>query len=392
MPARNSLVVQTNALDSRQAGDFLGRQIATAFDGEQPDALIVFASPQYDARALLKYLDAACRPRQLVGCSSAGEFSSTTSATGTACAVALRASPGLQFSAAIGHGLRAREQDAAREIVSMFRGVRESNLAHRAALVLTDALAGHADLLVEQLTLLTAGGYKLFGGGAGDDASFKRTEVFFGTETYTDAAVALEILSSRPVGVGVRHGWTPATKPMRVTAADGMTLISLDAMPAVEVFQEYAESTGQRFDTQEPIPFFLHNILGIRTNNEYLLRVPLAVNPDGSIACAAEIPSGATVAIMKAADTSSTEAAEDAARDAIDQLGGLRPQLAFFFDCVATRLRLGRNFGSELEAVERTINPAPFAGFNSHGQIARAEGQFSGFHNCTAVVCVLPEP
>jgi len=25
------------------------------------------------------------------------------------------------------------------------------------------------------------------------------------------------------------------------------------------------------------------------------------------------------------------------------------------------------------------------------GQIARSEGQMSGFHNCTAVVCVIPE-
>jgi len=35
-------------------------------------------------------------------------------------------------------------------------------------------------------------------------------------------------------------------------------------------------------------------------------------------------------------------------------------------------------------------SPAGFVGCNTYGQIARAEGQFGGFHNCTAVVCVLP--
>jgi hypothetical protein len=30
-------------------------------------------------------------------------------------------------------------------------------------------------------------------------------------------------------------------------------------------------------------------------------------------------------------------------------------------------------------------------GENSYGQIVRAAGQFSGFHNCTAVVCVIPD-
>ena len=59
-------------------------------------------------------------------------------------------------------------------------------------------------------------------------------------------------------------------------------------------------------------------------------------------------------------------------------------------DCVATRLRLGKEFDDELAAVSRELGDVPFAGFNSYGQVVRAEGQFSGFHNCTAVVCVLP--
>jgi len=54
-------------------------------------------------------------------------------------------------------------------------------------------------------------------------------------------------------------------------------------------------------------------------------------------------------------------------------------------------LRLGEDFGDELDAVTRELKSAPFAGFNSYGQIVRAEGQFSGFHNCTAVVCVIPD-
>jgi hypothetical protein len=44
-----------------------------------------------------------------------------------------------------------------------------------------------------------------------------------------------------------------------------------------------------------------------------------------------------------------------------------------------------------LDAVAAELGGAPFAGFNSYGQIVRADGQFSGFHNCTAVVCVLPD-
>jgi len=64
---------------------------------------------------------------------------------------------------------------------------------------------------------------------------------------------------------------------------------------------------------------------------------------------------------------------------------------ALFFDCVATRLRLGKEFGMELESLAAELGAVPYAGFTTYGQIARAEGQFSGFHNCTAVVRIIPE-
>lgn len=84
-------------------------------------------------------------------------------------------------------------------------------------------------------------------------------------------------------------------------------------------------------------------------------------------------------------------AAEHATRAALASLGGRRPGAALVFDCVATRLRLGRAFDNELKACADLLSPAGFVGCNTYGQIARAEGQFGGFHNCTAVVCVLPE-
>ena len=113
--------------------------------------------------------------------------------------------------------------------------------------------------------------------------------------------------------------------------------------------------------------------------------------PDGSVLCAADVPTGAIVYIMGASIGSAVEAASAATSDAMQQLGSHQPSVALFFDCVATRLRLGQEFGVELDSLAHALSPAAYAGCNTYGQIARAEGQFSGFHNCTAVVCVLPE-
>ena len=166
--------------------------------------------------------------------------------------------------------------------------------------------------------------------------------------------------------------------------------MSLNGAPAAEAFEAHAAATGQSFDRGDPLPFFLHNVIGIRSGDEYKLRVPLAVHDDGSISCAADIPAGAAVSIMRSTSTSAADAAAGAAADAIGQLEGATPSVALFFDCVATRLRLGDSFSLELDALQHALGDSQFIGCNTHGQIARSEQQFSGFHNCTAVVCVIP--
>jgi hypothetical protein len=387
MTMTQAVVSQTDQT-GRAAGEALGAAVLEKLAGSSPDALIVFASPRQDHRALLEALTAACQPGVLVGCSSAGEFTSDVAGVGLTCVLALRSSEML-FTASLGRGLHEDRAAAAQRIAEGLRGLQEHGYRYRSALVLTDALAGFADDLVDRLSVLTGGIYRFFGGGAGDDERFERTYVFCGAEVASNAAVALEILSNKPIGIGVSHGWQPSGERMRVTESRGMNLASLNATPAVEAFQTHAAATDQRFDLAEPIPFFLHNVLGVESAQGYRLRVPLAVEPDGSIACAADVPTGATSCIMTTTPTAAAEAAAAATRAALEQLEGHEPAVALLFDCVATRLRLGQEFGAELAAVQRELGGVPFAGFNTYGQIAQAEGQFSGFHNCTAVVCVI---
>lgn len=384
-----SAIVYTQASSSAGAAEELSAKVSAALSGQPPDALIVFASPRYDSSELLTKLMASVRPGVLVGASSAGEFAGQERGDG-ACVMALR-SETIKFAAGIGRGLSADRGRAAQAVVASFKGLSTEAYPYRAALVMTDALAGHADDLVDELTLATSGKYQFFGGGAGDNAQFKRTPVFFGTDEATDAVVALEILSTKPIGIGVGHGWEPATPPMRVTEAVGSRLVSVNGKSAAQVFQKHAAATQQTLDLAAPIPFFLHNILGIETGGGYRLRVPLGVNPDGSVTCAADIPTGALIHIMRTTAKSAVDAAARATSSAVQGLNGNKPKVALFFDCVATRLRLGDAFGLELQSLVDAFGDAGFMGCNTHGQIARAAGQFGGFHNCTAVVCALPE-
>jgi hypothetical protein len=378
----------STGLDAQEAGRYLGGEIQHGL-GCPPKAIMVFAAPSYDHEALLAALAAQCPDALVVGASSAGEFLNQQRGEGLACALGL-AGEDVRFGVGVAREITEDAAAAARQIVSGFSGLADYTFPYRSALVMADALAGHADVLVNELTLATGGQYQFFGGGAGDNAQFQRTSVFCGREVMNGAAVALEMLTEKPIGVGVRHGWAPASAPFRVTEANGMRLVSLNGLPAAEAFEAHARTTGQNLDRAAPIPFFLHNIIGIAAGNSHRLRVPLAILADGSVMCAAEVPPGSVVYIMRASAASAVEAAQEATQAALAALGEHKPQAALFFDCVATRLRMGDQFGEEVGVVRNQLSGADLLGCNTHGQIARAEGQFEGFHNCTAVVAVLP--
>ena len=376
--------------DSEAAGRALGQSMRTAFAGAAADAVIVFASARHDYAKLLKALCEEAGTDVVVGSSSAGEFTQDHVGEGQVSAMGLRSSD-MRFAIGVGRAISRDPTTAAAQVVSSFQGLRDGAAPYRSALVMTDALAGHTDALVEELTLCTAGNYRFFGGGAGDDGLFQKTHVFAGRQALSDAVVALEILSDKPVGIGVAHGWEPAGPGLRVTESDGMKLVSLNGLPAFDAFNDHAQRTGQTFDRASPMSFFLHNVLGIKGPQGYRLRVPLSVQEDGSVTCAADVPEGSLVHVMKTSNESGLQAARAATTAALHALEGHRPGAAIVFDCVATRLRMGGVFQDELAACARLLAPAGFVGCNTYGQIARAEGQFGGFHNCTAVVCVLPD-
>jgi hypothetical protein len=387
-----STVVFTQLLNAEDAGTQLGNKINQKFTSYPPHVVILFASSIYQYDVLLAAIQKTCNPRLIVGGSSAGEFTGENFNTDSACAVAIY-SDEIRFNAGIAEGIQSSRKQVAEELhthLSLSNG-QDLKYRYHTAMIFADALSGYTDELIGFLTELTTGEYQFFGGGAGDNANFLRTHVFFNGKSYTDAAVILEIGSNKPVGVGISHGWQPISKKMRVTAAEGRRLISLNARPAVEVYKQHALDTGNIFDIEQPIPFFLSNIIGIEVADGFKLRAPIGLEPDGTIILASDIPVGTSVYIMGSTCDLAKRAAVEATANALEQLGGHTANVAIFFDCVATRLRMGNEFEMELNEVTETLNGAAFAGCNTYGQVARVNGQFSGFQNCSAVVCIIPD-
>ena len=385
-----SVVVFTQIKPGHEAGLELAAKINDYFIECPPNVVIVFASSIYNYEDLLKSIKHNCSPGILVGASSAGEFTSSDFQVDSVCAVAIH-SDNIKFNAGIASGISEDCTAVAGKLSSYLLQVDDYKYQYHSAMLFADALSGYTDELIAQLTERTVSDYQFFGGGAGDNANFLRTHVFFDEKAYTNAAVILEILSNKPVGIGISNGWKPSSKKMRVTEADGRRLISINSRPALDVYKEHAIAQGKVFDLEQPVPYFLSNILGIEMASGFKLRAPLGIGPDGSIILASDMPVGVYVYIMSSDAERSKQAAVDATENALAQLGDAKPNVAIFFDCVATRLRMGEAFDVELSKLSEALEGVPYAGCNTYGQVARVTGQFSGFQNCSAVVCVIPE-
>ena len=121
-----SAVSYTAVQDSREAGLLLGEDIAMQLGGKNPDVVILFVSPKYDVGALVGSVSERTGAKIIVGCSSAGEFTSDTQGEGKACAVAISSSS-LQFAVGIGRDIGKDRRAAAKEMVRHFRCGEGSN-------------------------------------------------------------------------------------------------------------------------------------------------------------------------------------------------------------------------------------------------------------------------
>lgn len=149
-----------NSGAGQNVGEVLSGLLLEKLGGDKPDVVIVFASPDLDLPALLASIDAACTPGVMVGCSSSGEFSGCATNSGSVSAMAIR-SDDILFNAGLGKGLRESRADAVDQVMSVFRGANHTDFPYRSALLLTDALAGLTEELIDEITIRTGGTYQL---------------------------------------------------------------------------------------------------------------------------------------------------------------------------------------------------------------------------------------
>jgi hypothetical protein len=261
----------------------------------------------------------------------------------------------------------------------------------RAIIVFPDSLTGNAAEVVRGAAHEAGAGMVWAGGGAGDNMRFVCTTQFARGAAHSDRVVVVAIDADRTIAAAIRHGWHPYGPMAQVTRAQGATVVELDYESAFDVYRSTAVSNGDVVSREHFAGFAMTHPLGVpQANGEYVIRDPLAVDPNGGLRCVAEVPEGSLVRVMQGDRADLLAAARSAAATAREGVAGPLGG-ALVFDCVSRHAIHGDHMREELSAIQAGIGAGvPMLGCLTFGEVGVIGTGAPQFHNKTAVVLAFP--
>ena len=135
--------------------------------------------------------------------------------------------------------------------------------------------------------------------------------------------------------------------------------------------------------------YAIHFPFGIvRANDEIIVRIPVALEEDGSLFCVGEVPPNAMLTLLQAPEVDSLSTVNKlvAGLEALNGPMAGRELLTFY--CAGRRLHIGDAAKGELKELESLSHVAAMAGALSLGEIGSStEWGYPMFHNATLVCC-----
>jgi hypothetical protein len=245
-----------------------------------------------------------------------------------------------------------------------------------------DALVPNIGSFLDEVFRVTTDEYHFMGANAGSE-TFQPMPCLFDNKRLIQGGVLAMLIPNHP-GAVLAHGYTTPNRVITATSTVGNRIISIDWRPAFEV---YSEIIAAEYDTQVTKDNFyqlaVHFPFGImRMDGKALVRIPVALQDDGSLFCVGEIPENSLLTLMRA-PRANTDDTVNIMRKAV---GELPSELMLGFYCAGRRMHLGPNAATELKMWQDSIAPTPLIGALSLGEIGSARhGGYPLFHNATLV-------
>ena len=357
-------------------------QCRRQLNGATPRAGIVFAGNHFDHRLMLAEIRRPFPNIELVGCTTAGDFSTGLGFSDDGITVMLFAADDVDIRAGVGRNLG---EDPAGAVKSAVEGARRRLSAPPTfGLAFPDGFDKRFDPIMEMINRELGMACPVFGGAAGMQwTDGRKIRQFYNGEVLEDAIPILLWSGPLEYAFAIANSWKPVGKKAIVTACEDRIVGRIGAMTAVDFYRHYLG------DHTEPAREFVLAVFEEGREQAYL-RAPITYNPDNSITFSESIPEGAVVQL--------TEAIRDIiiedTRLTAEQLNldlQFTPRFALAFSCAFRKELLGTRTEEELQIL-RDAFPAhlPISGFYSFGEIAPLyRNQPTRFHGATLITLLV---
>lgn len=356
-------------LNSRMAGVEAAKDALLKAGRPKADCAIILSSSAFNPQEVLSGVREASGAAAVAGCSTSGEIISSGPQDRSVIVLVL-ASDDVRFHPVKAESISKDMQQAGRAFAEQVR--QKSGGKAKLTFIFSDPLSGNGTELVRGIFDVLGNSFPLLGGAAGDDMKFKKTFQYFNDQVLTDAAVGIALEGDFQCRVGADHGWQPIGNPRTVTKAKGTVLYELDGKPAFDLYRQHFGARADDFKEALSIAAVTYPMgMKVKEDDKIMIRVPLGVGADGSIACGAEVLEKSQIYLMIGTVSSATWASKGVAEKIHDAARGANPKLIFLSNCVARKVLMGDHCRKEVQAIQDLLGrQAEVFGFYSYGQIA----------------------
>ena len=378
-----SSVGAAQALDGREAGLQAAHQALNQLGANAPSFAFIISSHQYQPRDVLSGVTGLLGDTPMIGFSSPAGLTAEGHLPHSVVVGVLSGDIQADIQWLSGYA------QSGRETASKLDAHAQARVERQSILFFADGFNGDAEQFCSSLpsSLNIAGG--LSSGDLHTGSTYQMSGNHNGSGTLAAAFLRGEI----KIGVGSDHGWDPVGRQFRVTRSRGFWLRTLDGRPASETYSELFGYPAR--DWAFPPLNHLARLypLGFEQTDGLTVRSPIRVEADGSFRMNATIRDGVDAYLLVGSRVACEDAARNATRQALKQLGDTKPAFALVLVDVAWQMLLKANPGADIAAVQEILGEdVPIAGGYTLGQITSKEESAPQFLNQHIVVIVFGEP
>jgi len=354
------------------------RQCRDGLGADAAKAGLLFAASEFDLELLTKMAGDAFPGIPVVGCTTAGTFSTAMGISRDSISLMLFVSDSVEFAVGLGEYAQQDTPRVARDAAAMALSVHPGKRPAM-AFVFPDVMLAPGELID---TLSQSLGCPIFGGFAGGEGEQRGdARQFFGNKVCHGAVVVLALFGPAKAVFRISNSWHPVGHRVRVDAVRGRRVLRINGKTALDFYRDTLGPHGAPA-TEMPLAVF-------EDNEHYTIRGPLHYDEaDGSIVVSDNVREGTQVRITEATRENILEDVERTLRELVTSLPlGFVPDAALAFSCNARSTILGLRAREEFDLLCHTLPPGlPILGFHAYGEICPVSpGEFANYHNCTLV-------